>query len=205
MFTVLEHQITGPNVRYHESPNRGAKFAPNLPDSIVLHYTAGPDALTTIQYLCNPNTPNPVSAHLVVGRDNSITQLVPFDTVAWHAGNSSYNGRSGYNNYSIGIEIDNAGELTKTGDVYRSCFNKDYPVEEVAKLTHRNEIVEKFWHVYPSAQIQIVRQVCNLLCNTYVIRSILGHEEISPGRKIDPGPAFPLDELRNLILSRDEA
>ena len=43
-----------------------------------------------------------------------------------------------------------------------------------------------------------------MLINTYNINYILGHEEISPGRKVDPGPAFPLENLRQKLLeSRD--
>jgi N-acetylmuramoyl-L-alanine amidase len=48
--------------------------------------------------------------------------------------------------------------------------------------------------------MQVVEEICRLLVAEYGIRHILGHEEIAPQRKIDPGPGFPLDELRGRLL-----
>jgi hypothetical protein len=45
-----------------------------------------------------------------------------------------------------------------------------------------------------------VFELCALLVQTYEVTMIVGHEEISPGRKSDPGPAFPLDKLRDRLL-----
>jgi N-acetylmuramoyl-L-alanine amidase len=71
---------------------------------------------------------------------------------------------------------------------------------------HRNQTLPAFWHAYTEQQIASVFEVCRLLIDTFDIKFILGHEEISPGRKVDPGPAFPLDKLRELLLngSRNE-
>jgi N-acetylmuramoyl-L-alanine amidase len=153
-----------------------------------------------VQTLTNPEVK--ASAHLVVGRQGEIYQLVPFDTVAWHAGRSSWQGRSGYNKYAIGIEIDNAGRLEPNGNGgFVSWFNKLYQAEEVIEATHRNETRSTFWHRYTEPQIEGVFELCRLLSRTYPIREILGHEEIAPQRKIDPGPAFPLDRLRDTLLA----
>lgn len=137
----------------------------------------------------------------MVARDGAVTQLVPFDTVAWHAGKSSYGGRDGLNNYSIGIEIDNAGLLTKTEGGYQAWFGKDYPASEVIQAVHRNEKTLRYWHAYTAEQIEAVKNLCRLIMEHYPIKLILGHEEISPGRKVDLGPAFPLDKLRDKLLS----
>lgn len=51
-----------------------------------------------------------VSAHAVIRRDGSITQYVPFGMRAWHAGQSQYQGRSGCNDFSIGIELEGTDE-----------------------------------------------------------------------------------------------
>src|SRR5690606_16389776 len=102
------------------------------------HYTAGSDAKSSAKYLAQADVK--ASAHLVIGRNGEIYQLVPFDTIAWHAGISSYQGRSGYNNFSIGIELDNAGPLEKTGADYVSWFGKKYMESERVLKTHRNEI-----------------------------------------------------------------
>ena len=61
------------------------------PDMIVLHYTAGGNAMSSAHYLARADTD--ASAHLVIARDGGIIQLLPFDTIAWHAGQSEYAGR----------------------------------------------------------------------------------------------------------------
>lgn len=185
------------------SPNHGGKFALGAPDSIIIHYTAGSSAASSVETLCNPQTK--ASAHLVVGRDGSVTQLVPFDTVAWHAGRSAYKGRVGFNKYSIGIEIDNAGKLTKSGTRYAAWFGRKYDAEDVVEAVHRNESTLSYWHDYTEEQITTVNNICEKLIETYQIDSILGHEEIAPRRKSDPGPAFPLDKLREHLLMGDRS
>ena len=91
---------------------------------LVMHYTAGRSAEESIKWLANAAAK--ASAHRVIGRDGSITQLVPFNIKAWHAGISSWEGRSGLNSYSIGIELDNAGRLTRHGSKWRAWFGEEY-------------------------------------------------------------------------------
>lgn len=186
-----------------ESPNHGRTFGENLPDTIVIHYTAGSSAESSIRTLRDPNSK--ASAHLVVARDGKITQLIPFNTIAWHAGKSRYRERIGFNKYSIGIEIDNAGRLGKSGNRYKAWFGKLYPPEEVVEAVHRNESASSFWHDYTEKQIEAVFDICAKLRDAYGVSTILGHEEISPKRKIDPGPAFPLDKLHDQVILRDRS
>lgn len=167
-------------------------------DTIVLHYTAGRNARSSAITLCDPDVR--ASAHLIIGREGELFQLAPFNIRTWHAGTSSYLDRTGLNQYSIGIEIDNAGELKRSGLTYRSWFGAKYDEEDVIYATHRNQTVAKYWHRYTEKQIDLVDQICRLLVKKYEIKYILGHEEIAPTRKIDPGPAFPLDKIRDSIL-----
>jgi N-acetylmuramoyl-L-alanine amidase len=199
-----KHFLEGRDVEYIDCPKNTRKFDRGMPDTIVLHYTAGRDGKSSAQYLAKDNVK--ASAHIVIDRDGSIYQLVPFDTVAWHAGKSSWKGRSGFNKYSIGIEIDNAGVLTKSGAKYVAWFGKKYDADKVIEAVHRNESQSKYWHLYTEEQIELVESVCELLMQQYTgIKHILGHEEIAPGRKLDPGPAFPLDQLRKRLMNdRDE-
>ncbi|MEJ2634577.1 MAG: N-acetylmuramoyl-L-alanine amidase [Calditrichia bacterium] len=192
---------THSKVKFVESPNSSGELKA---DTIVIHYTAGRDADSSVKTLCDPNAR--ASAHLVVGRTGEIYQLVPFNKVAWHAGQSEYHlpdgtTRSGYNKYSIGIEIDNAGPLTKSGDKYVSWFGRAYEENEVFYGTHRNETTPRYWHRFTEDQIFLVQEICTLLVREYNLKFILGHEEISPKRKTDPGPAFPLDKMRERILN----
>ena len=71
-----------------------------------MHYTAGASAESSIDWLTNPDAR--ASAHVLIARDGGITQLVPFDRRAWHAGRSRWKDRTGLNGWSFGIELDNA-------------------------------------------------------------------------------------------------
>ncbi len=179
----------------------GGRFGEGDLDTVLIHYTAGRDAVSSVKALCDPA--RKVSAHLVVGRDGSVTQLVDFDTIAWHAGKSAYENRVGLNQYAIGIEIDNAGRLERNGNEYTSWFRRSYPASEVFEAIHRNESATSFWHRYTEDQVLVVEDICELLVREYGISRILGHEEVSPRRKVDPGPAFPLDKMRERIFGSD--
>jgi N-acetylmuramoyl-L-alanine amidase len=170
------------------------------PTSIIIHFTAGSSAKSSVEHFKNKDTK--ASAHLVIDKNGDIYQVVPFDTVAWHAGNSHYNGRSNFNEFSIGIELDNPGELMKSGNTYKSWFGTSYSPDLVISAVHRNQTKITYWHSYTQIQIQRCKEICELLINAYKINEILGHEEIAPKRKIDPGPAFPLDKMRMELLTK---
>lgn len=196
---IQDGRLVGENIDHVESPNRGGRFVAGAPDTIVLHFTAGRSHQTAVDTLTDPA--RKVSSHLVVGGDGGISQLLSFDVIGWHAGESAWEGRTALNNYSIGIEIDNAGQLEERDGGLFSWFGQEYPEEEMVRGVHRNQTEATCWHRYPDVQLQAVDELCRLLVTAYGITYILGHEEISPERKIDPGPAFPLDELRRRLLS----
>ncbi len=200
---IENHLLPDGDITRLECPKNKDKFQPENLDTLVLHYTAGRDAENSARYLCKEEVK--ASAHLVIGRDGKIFQLVPFDTIAWHAGKSHHGNRTGLNKYSIGIELDNPGLLMKTEEGYKTWFGSEVPANLVLKAKHRNGNEEKYWHTYPEAQLMACQEICELLLQAYNIRYILGHEEIAPGRKTDPGPAFPLDKLRNQLLHADRA
>ena len=193
-----QHMLEGDNIEHISCSKNSEKFKDNMPDTIIMHYTAGRNGESSAKYLAKDNVK--ASAHIVIDRSGKIFQLVPFNIIAWHAGKSQYSNRTGLNNYSIGIELDNAGVLKKTGNKYQSWFGKYYSEDEVIEAKHRNEHTNKYWHTYTEEQLNRSFELCELLIETYGIRMILGHEEISPGRKQDPGPAFPLDKFRNKLL-----
>jgi N-acetylmuramoyl-L-alanine amidase len=191
-------RLHGPGVRFCPSPNQGQAYAPGELDTLVVHYTACPDADAAIRTLADPA--REVSAHLVVARDGQITQMVPFDRVGWHAGVSRWGDRQGLNRYALGIEIDNPGQLTFADGQYRSWFGQAYPETDVLWAVHRNQTTPTPWHRYPDVQVAVVAALCRLLVTTFALRHVLGHEEIAPDRKVDPGPAFPLDSLRGWLF-----
>ena len=184
---------------FQKSPCRGGRMTPRL---LVIHYTAGASARSSINWFMNPDAR--ASAHLVIGRDGAITQLVPFNTVAWHAGASQWNDLSGLNRHSIGIELDNAGRLQRHGNGWRSWFGRDYSADEVLEARHRHETEVCGWHLFTAEQIEATVEVATVLFGHYGLEDVVGHDDISPGRKADPGPAFPLAALRSRLLGRRE-
>jgi N-acetylmuramoyl-L-alanine amidase len=107
-----------------------------------------------------------VSSHYVVDEDGTIYALVPEPRRAWHAGVSFWRGRRGLNDFSIGIEIVNPGH-------------------------------EWGYRPFPPAQIESVTALCRDILTRHEIpaRNIIGHSDVAPNRKQDPGELFPWEAL----------
>lgn len=202
---IQKHRLTADDntpLRYIETPNKGGVM---IPEYLVMHYTAGSSADGAIAWLCNPAAK--ASAHLVIARDGTITQLAPFNRVTWHAGQSRWAGRSGLNGFSIGIELDNAGRLERIGQRWVAPVSKrEYADDEVFVGKHKNDPAAPpcAWHDYSAAQLEAAIAVGLLLMRKYSLKDVLGHEDIAPGRKSDPGPAFPMAAFRARLLGRDD-
>ena len=172
------------------------------PQFIIIHFTAGRSAESSVAWFKDKTAK--ASAHLVIGRDGKIFQLIDFNKKAWHAGSSKWADLKGFNNFSIGIELDNPGRLTKVGDKYLSWFKKEYSKDNVVEATHKHEKQSSFWYEYTESQIEACFDVCKLLMTHYKIDDVLGHDDIAPYRKNDPGPLFPLENFRARLLGRDD-
>ncbi|MDN3919454.1 N-acetylmuramoyl-L-alanine amidase [Roseateles violae] len=140
---------------------------------IVLHYTV----LDWEKSLKVLTTGGQVSAHYLVREEPAeIYQLVDENRRSWHAGASYWAGNQNLNSSSIGIEIVNAGWVdTPGGRVYAPFPQKQ--IEEVIKLVRD---IQKRHNVKPER--------------------IIGHADIAPGRKQDPGPMFPWKQLHEAGL-----
>jgi N-acetylmuramoyl-L-alanine amidase len=193
------------------------KISPNIGHKIdlkylIIHYTATDTAGSAINWFHTPppGNPNRIAAHVVVDTDGTITQQVPFNRKANHAGFSIWDGGlSGFNLFSIGIEIVNPGYCEKLADGSFRRKIKDgvfehYPAShEGSKILNTNH-KHKFWSaadnhhwfLYPQAQLDAVFTLGKLLIEQYQLIEALGHEDVSPGRKPDPGPMFPWDSFR---------
>jgi N-acetylmuramoyl-L-alanine amidase len=165
---------------------------------IVIHSTEGQSAQAAVEWLTVKKSR--VSSHLVIGRDGAITQLVPFNIIAWHAGKSYWEGYKWLNNHSIGIELDNAGKMTRIDGKWVAAFKKVYPDDQVVEATHKFDTKPAGWHIFTPEQIQSTVEVCKMLVQTYGIKEIVGHDDICPKQKWDPGPAFPMEDVRTRVF-----
>lgn len=193
----------GTPVPFRESPNwtHGTFLAPEY---LVMHYTAGRSAESAIAHFLDPRAR--ASAHLVVGRDGAITQLVRFDRIAWHAGQSRWDGRAGVNAFAIGIELDNPGRLTRLGPGrWATWYGDVLPDDDVVQAVHRDDPVGSMlsgWLRYPAVQLDAALAAAAALVAAYGLRDVLGHDDVAPGRKSDPGPAFPMASVRAQLFGR---
>ncbi|WP_370630852.1 N-acetylmuramoyl-L-alanine amidase [Maritimibacter sp. DP1N21-5] len=125
------------------------------PTHVVLHYTAMATAEEAIERLCDPTAE--VSAHYVICKSGSVTQLVPEGLRAWHAGAGEWDGLSDINSRSIGIELDNDGQGPFAEPLMQSLEGL------LARI---------------------------LAAWAIPARNVIGHSDMAPGRKFDPGPFF---------------
>lgn len=202
MLTIKNHRVV--DFKQDSTPNVSGPLA--TPRFIVMHYTAGSTAAGAIATLKNPTVKGKPSAHVVIDRDGSGTQLVPFDTVANHAGISEWQGFVGLNRHSIGIELVNVGYVRKRADGrWRTDLGGLVKSSEVIVARHRNGGEELGWQTYPADQLECAMDLCRALLPAYPsLRGITGHDYISPGRKLDPGPAFPDLRFAGLAEGRSD-
>lgn len=108
-----------------------------------------------------------VSSHLLIKRTGEMIQFVPFLKRAWHAGESSFQGKTRCNDFSIGIELEGTDVIP-----------------------------------YEAIQYERLAQVIRVLRQTYpaiTLDRIVGHVDIAPGRKTDPGPVFNWESLKGRL------
>ena len=119
------------------------------------------------------NFKSKVSAHFFIKKNGSVLNLVPPLYEAWHAGKSSWKNFKSLNRYSIGIEIQNSGH----DNIYENFSQK---------------------------QIISIKKLLIYLIRKYNVnpKNVLGHSDISPERKKDPGEKFPWKELAKSRLSQ---
>ena len=187
VFSIVNHRLVGNGVIHLGCPKNRRGLGE--PDMIILHYTAGTSAESSAKFLARLDVK--ASAHVVIGRNGQVIQLVPFNIEAWHAGKSSYGGRHELNHYSIGIELDNLGQLRLERGKFVAECGREVPVREVYTEDSGGE--PTYWHDYTDVQMRVLNEVCGLLVETYPIGDIVGHSDVTP-RKVDPGPALRVAE-----------
>lgn len=177
------------------------------PEIVVLHDTASRlDTGNAAAYLRDNDAK--VSVHFVIERDGSVEQQVPINRRANHAGKSHYHGRKGCNSFSIGIEIVNSGRMTRVSNTHAmTWFGKKFDIEEygIQEIT-TPEHGHGLWMPYTEDQITSVVQLLEALFHRdgHDLTDIRTHWYISPGRKVDTNPLFPLEHIRSRIFGRED-
>jgi len=162
---------------------------------IIVHYTAGASRDSDLRQLTADDDVY-VSSHFHISRDGIITQLVSTHDVAYHAGKSKWKSHLAMNPVSIGVEIENWGLLTQKDGKTTSWSGREVP--EALVEPHNG----RYWASYTQNQYwQLARLVGALIIQGEVplCVQLLGHEHVSPGRKIDPGPAFDWRSFRTIF------
>ncbi len=179
----------------------GSRFA-KAPRIAVIHFTFGGTARSSAQWFRDKRNPGS-SAHFVIERDGEVIQCVPLDRVAWHAGKSRWRDLVGLNAHSIGIELANWGYLKKSGDGWSCHTGIRIPAPVMAR--HRNGNPDGSrqplgWEPYPQAQFDAAVAVTRALVDSFGITEVIGHDDIAPTRKWDPGPAFDMARFRAAVF-----
>ncbi len=170
---------------------------------LVIHFTSGMSAQSSIGFWKTPAAKG-ASAHIIIDRDGTVIQCRAFDRTCGHAGVSRWKDptdgvRTGCNAFSIGIELANAGDTVSGSVEEPKAFGK-YPCEAGAiRAKHKNGGPVSLWENYPAAQLDACFAVAKALVKRYKLDDVCGHEDIAPERKNDPGPAFPMQELRKSV------
>ena len=164
---------------WRPSPNFGARYDGKRIDAIVLHYTGMGSGEAAEEWLCDPASG--VSSHYLVHEDGRIVQMVREADRAWHAGIGCWQGERDMNSVSVGIEIVNAG-------------HRDWPADGTPGPLDP----------FPDAQIAALILLCRDVMERHAIPAhrVLGHSDLAPHRKRDPGEAFPWPLLASAGIGR---
>lgn len=196
-----DNKLTGEP--FNEARWTGGQITPEI---VVLHDTAGRLAPGNAANYLRKND-RKVSVHFVVERDGLLEQQVPVDRRANHAGKSQYHGRKNVNGFSVGIEIVNPGRLKRfNDDTAQAWFGQNYEIQKYGiQEIETPEHGAGLWMPYTEAQIKTVTELLVALFE-YVptLTDIVPHWYISPGRKSDTNPHFPLEHVRSKVFGRED-
>jgi N-acetylmuramoyl-L-alanine amidase len=134
--------------------------------------------------------------------------MIPFDTVGWHAGESRWRDVRGVNSHSVGIEIVNWGQLRRSGaGGWLSRTGQPVTSSRVVLDEHKNAPGRiEGWEIFDEPQVTAAVAAARAIVGHYGIgpNDLVGHDDVSPLRKVDPGPAFGMDEFRALVFGMAE-
>jgi len=168
---------------------------------LVIHATCGATGQSSVDGWKSKG--DGVCAHFVIERDGTVIQCRPCNLTCGHAGESTWRDpvtgetHHNLNDCSIGIELANA-----ESDPGALAWARKQSGFKSIQARHPNGGPVQEWECYPTAQISAVEALAAALIARYGIHSVVGHEQIAPDRRDDPGPAFPWAAFRESINFR---
>lgn len=174
----------------------------NVRRCAVLHFTSGASAQSSISFWRTEDAKG-ASAHIIIDRNGQVFQCRPFNRTCGHAGVSRWRDpKTGMlyrniNSCSIGIELANAGD---SEGVIKWAKDNAKPFAGTMQAKHRNGGALSTWEKYPDLQIHACVAVLRALITKYRLDDITGHDCVAPERKSDPGPSFPMEDVRRWCL-----
>ena len=171
----------------------GRRLARKL--GIIEHATAGASPGSPIEQW--ENADNGILAHFLIERDGSITQCRSCEEECGHAYPSEWTDPvtgemlNNLNHCTIGIEHNNA-----ESDPAAMAWARKQPGFSSIHAVHPNGGGSQEWECYPDAQIQASITLQKAIIARYGIHFLVGHEEVAPQHRDDPGPAFPWAKIR---------
>lgn len=201
-FHIESHRLTsapsGFDLQYTADKVPGYRITPKV---IVIHYGVTQTHRQLEQALLSNDY---VSAHIALtarGDTQKVTQMVPFNIRGAHAGATAvYNGQPGVNSFSVGIEINNPGPVFRRNGRWEDIYGKEWAGDVWEEKVPRFPTWTA-WAKYTQMEVATVTALCVALCAKYPIVDVVGHNEIR-NDKADPGPAFPLADLRQFLFGR---
>lgn len=185
-----------------EMKTRG-KYKYGYPQGAIIHFTAGRDnAKATMAYGRSQG-----HAYLCIAGSGTIYQAHPLNRWGYHAGKSYVKGLgSGVSQYLVGIEVCCAGKLEKKPNgTFRSWFGETYSDDEVRYSTRRANIQPGWYHQYTTEQeaslVKLIKWLYWQSGGLFKLEYVLGHDEVSPVRKNDPGASLSqtMPEFRSYL------
>jgi murein DD-endopeptidase MepM/ murein hydrolase activator NlpD len=194
-------------VQYGNMPTRG-RYPKGGPEGMVVHFTAGRPGKGCIDYGTGQGY-----AYLLLDVDGTLYQAHKLTHWGYHAGPSSWPGLgSGVSQRLVGVEIVSAGKCEKimvNGEPrFKAWFHRnesEYFTADQMRYSEAKDNVEKGWYQkYTPAQEKALIQLARWLkqnWSTFSYDYVLGHDEVAPGRKSDPGGALSMTmpEFRRML------
>lgn len=173
---------------------------------IVIHFTTA-DFGDSLRILTKRSA-NPVSSHYLIPEPDDATypkgklrvhELVPETSRAWHAGDSYWGGRISLNDQSIGIELVNRSYCHNTNSSIAIDTAADGSQDEAGDIEAATSLC--FYPDFSDAQLELLIGLLDEIHERHPSINpthIVGHADIAPDRKVDPGPRFPWQRLYRL-------